>query len=512
MQKWIVWIATGTLVVINTFCSTIGSTARPTAPTQPTITPETATAPWTANPASPGAAAGEHKTYLPTMANTSGVGYRTHIPLLADPAGVDFDQMAIFWFGKISPTENYIETRVAYTSTEIYVRLTVFDRLIWYNESNPSAANLPNWDSVSVYFDLNNGSSLSARTFRLDAGARDDWLPPDDYQYAYTGANAAWTPASLAFSTSTYARWESATVGGLNNGQDNRGWILDYHIPLSSLGLSAAPAASSVWKLAVAVHDRDDFNSAPNPDKVWPPAMQAGAPATWGTLVFGAPVYTPAPAVTEGTLTLRNQLNGVSVPDAMVGGGTLCGATLNYWTEWGNSNDAGASQVNVQNQADVADWPCFSKYYITFPLSGIPPGKVIKSAVLTMYQFGNSGVNDPEDPSANPLPSYIQLFAADQDWSDTTITWNNAPLSLDNFGGSWVDILAAFPGIPGVARTWNVAGITSYFYQQGAPLRLILYSADHGRHSGKYFTGSDVEDFYESGRPTLVITWGRPAN
>jgi len=29
------------------------------------------------------------------------------------------------------------------------------------------------------------------------------------------------------------------------------------------------------------------------------------------------------------------------------------------------------NHVNVQNQSDISDWPCFSKYYVTFPLDAV---------------------------------------------------------------------------------------------------------------------------------------------
>jgi hypothetical protein len=85
-------------------------------------------------------------------------------------------------------------------------------------------------------------------------------------------------------------------------------------------------------------------------------------------------------------------------------------------------NFTGAPDFNIQNQIDVADWPCFSKYYIIFPLDNIPAGKAIISAKLTLYQFGNAGdLNDP-DPRNRPHASLIQVLNVAEEWDEMTIS------------------------------------------------------------------------------------------
>jgi hypothetical protein len=97
--------------------------------------------------------------------------------------------------------------------------------------------------------------------------------------------------------------------------------------------------------------------------------------------------------------------------------------------QWGGTNEAfynsARGRFNVQNQEDISDWPCFSKYYVTFPLTGVPARKVIISSTLTLYQIGTAG----EGWTPSPQPSYIQVLTADQDWNENTLTWNNAPLA-----------------------------------------------------------------------------------
>jgi hypothetical protein len=143
--------------------------------------------------------------------------------------------------------------------------------------------------------------------------------------------------------------------------------------------------------------------------------MTATQPATWGQLHFGLPVYTPPASLPGGTVTIRQGLNGAIVPDAGVGGtiGALCPGSLNYiWNQWGTANFAGANGVNVQNQLNIADWPCFSKYYLTFPLSGVPSGKSIQSATLTLHQWGGSDPNLAQ-------PSLVQVLTVAEDWTKT---------------------------------------------------------------------------------------------
>jgi hypothetical protein len=229
--------------------------------------------------------------------------------------------------------------------------------------------------------------------------------------------------------------------------------------------------------------------------------MNPVQPATWGQLSFGMPVYSSQPAIPEGTATIRQGLGGVIVPDGDVGGGRDCGqpAWPVIWSFWGELNYAGEDIVNIQNLEDVGDWTCFSRYYVDFPLDSLPPEKVIISATLTLYQWGNAGEGQ------DPQPSLIQVHTVDQDWIEDTLTWNNAPLALENVASTWADV---FPDWPGEPRTWDVSRAVAEAYAAGIPLRLALYESDWDYHSGKYFWSSDARD-WEGMRPTLTVIWGR---
>ncbi len=414
---------------------------------------------------------------------------------------VRFNETAIFWFGQVTPYENYADVRVGYNDTELYVNLTIIDRLLWYD---PSALinTLEEYDAMSLFIDLdgNSGAVPDSNAYKF-VGQLNWWEARTGFEASFQGDGVDWANASIPFSTTSGWRGNAP-----NDGSEDRGWTLIFHIPFASLGLSGPPPSDTTWGLALTLHDRDDAAGLVLSDSMWPEAMVEDHPGTWGVLAFGQPGYTPTTTTAAGTVTIRHQLNGSVVQDGAVGGGTVCGSSLNFWTEWGEANYAGEPRFNIQNQADVADFPCFSKYYVTFPLDAIPADKIVISATLTLHQFGNAGGGSWGDPQS----SYIHVHTLADDWNEGTLTWNNAPLPLENIAATWVDPISTFPGWPGVPRTWDVSRVVAEAYQVGLPIKLALYSSDNAYHSGKYFVSSDEEDWNEVARPTLDVIWGDP--
>ncbi len=424
-------------------------------------------------------------------------GLRVNAPYFA-VADIDqrFPELAIFWFGAVTPTQNYTDVRLGYNDTELYVYVAVFDRRLWY-DTTPERADLSAWDAVTLYLDTANGATASASSHRFVA--QFSGAGGAQYQAAYRASGGAWVPANTAFTTRPGWRGE-----WMNDETDDRGWAMTFRVPFSSLGLSGRPNDGTLWRMALAVHDRDDRAGTPIPDQFWPPAADLQAPSTWGTLRFGLPGYTPPTVTSSQTITIRQGLNGAVVPDVGVGGGAVCGDGLDFWSEWGvSTRDAGRSDFNVQNQSDIADWPCFARYYVTFPLDQLPPGQAIVSAKLVLHQFGNS------DPS-QARPSLIQALTVGADWNERTTNWNNGPLATENVGAGWVEPLATFSGWPGVRREIDVTRAVAEAHTARTPLRLALYSADNAYHSGKYFSSSDTGDWNAVARPTLLVTVGAP--
>ncbi len=418
-----------------------------------------------------------------------------HIPYFA--AGANPGQGAIFWLGKVEHGTNYADVRIAYDDQALVFFMHIFDRRVSYDDKANGSSDLTQFDSVSLYLDIQNdlAAPLAAGSWRFDA-AMSWWEPRDNYQRAYTWDGSSWKAAAAAFET------ESGFRAELNDDGDDRGWTMRYRVPFASMGLASAPAQGSVVRMVLALHDRDELDKPVLSDQTWPAGAAVNQPATWGHVAFGVPGYTAPGVVDPQLLTLRHGVDGVVVPDAAVGGHSECGYKYdpNYFDGWGEANYAGYAQFNIQNQWDVADWPCFSKFYITFPLDSLPEASGVVSATLTMYMFGNAGYG-PGDAK----PSYMQVASVAEDWTEQTITWNNAPPVLENYTWSWVQPVDNPNDYSGRPRTWDLSRAVADAYADGESLRLVVYSTDGDYHSGKYFWAAEAD---QEVRPRLDIMWG----
>ena len=433
------------------------------------------------------------RTILATEFSRAEITHRVNIP---DLRNADFTP-AVFWFGEVTPTSNNADVRIYYYEELIQVVVHIIDRLLWYDPSQ-SVESLTNWDAISLYLNLdgNNGGSPGTNAYLFQSQL--------DFQSGYQGNGSSWQSTPGLFTTDTTWRGNFP-----NDNIDDKGWQVLFDIPFSSLGLSGPPPQGTTWGLAIRVHDRDDQIGAPIPDQVWPEAMEPDVPSTWGEMRFGIPSHNPPRSIIESEVTIQHGLNSVPVKDGHVGGHTTCGADVDHWSEWGEANYAGYEQINIQNQWDIADYPCFSKYFVTFPLDSLPaftPDKVIISATLTMTLFGNAGGGEWGEPP----DSYIQVLSVGEDWDESTLSWNNAPLALENISGTWVR--PRDYSLPDQPYQWNVSRAFAQAYTNGEPLRLALYSADGERHTGKYFWSSDVGDWNAIARPKLRVVLGKPCD
>ena len=408
---------------------------------------------------------------------------------------VPSEQAAIFWFGDVYNSSNYADVRVGYNDNELKLTFHIVDRRLWYDKS-PTIDTLTEWDAATLYLHLkgNNGAKPTPDTYRF-VGQLVHWQARHNYQVAYQGDGSNWLPASIPFTTTSNWRGD----GPLND-IDDKGWWLKFQIPFTSLGLSGPPPPGTEWGLALAVHDRDDAANTPIPDQTWPEIIDPLQPKTWSELVFSQPSYHQPQATPDQVVTIRHGLNGATVTDAHVGGHGNCGEGIDHWTEWGEANYADYARINIQNQWDISDYPCFSKYYVTFPLDTLPSNKEIISATLTMHLFGNAGYRPGQ-----AQPSLIQAFTVGEDWNEATISWNNAPLVSENVAGTWV-----YPVVMEGERPyhWDISRAVAEAYTARKPLSLALYSADGEYHSGKYFWSSDVDDWNATRRPAVNILLG----
>ena len=404
-----------------------------------------------------------------------------------------YGELAVAWFGKVTPNENSTDVRLGYNRQKLYIQLSTYDRQLWYSEQ-PTAGAYNRWDAASVYLVFPNANNQT-RQIRLDA-MLNHWESRSSFQTAFEYTGGRWAQANIPFTSTTAWRGED-----LNAATEDRGWIVTYEIPFSSLGYASPPASGAIWKMGLSVHDQDSGANGAYRTSSWPAGFAAENTTAYGQLRFGIPGYTAPAKPAAGTVKVQQ-----GVKDGSVGGYSTCGAGMNYWSDWGNKvyNSNPENQVAViQNQGDVADWPCFSRYYVTFPMASVPSGKVILSATLTLHHFGNSQPSDAQE-------SYIQVLRVGSDWQESTLAWNNAPQAIENYTGVWVNPLRSYPGVPGVAYNWDVTRAVAQAYSEGNPLRLALYDSDWDYHSGKYFHSAETLSWSTVTPPTLTIVWGNP--
>lgn len=413
-------------------------------------------------------------------------------------SAVPFNRTAIFWFGSVSSSDNYIDVRLGYNSSELYVDLHIVDRYLWY-DPNAQAPDLASGDTASLYLDTAPSGQSAPDRSSFKFVAQVDWYQPrTHYQQTYQGNGATWVPAPLAFTS--VSGWRGSGF----NGKEDSGWTMTYHLPFASLGLAGAPAPGTRWGLAVKVHNQDNAADTPLSLKWWPESFRGAVPGSWGDLVFGLPRYQAPRTTNDATYTIRNGLNNQVVTDGMVGGALGCfNGGANRWSALGSQSYPGATRVNIQNEWDISDFNCFSKFYISFPLGSLPKGQAVVKATVTLYEYGNAGKKGVANPSC------IQVAVVGGGWDPATLAWNNAPLVQENIGQTIVNTVSWPVPLPGKANSWDVSRALASAYAAGQSfLQLVFYSSDSAYSTGKYFYSSTIGDWNAQGRPTLQVTLG----
>ncbi len=432
----------------------------------------------------------------PTAKAASALVRRINIPYFNNSA-VPFNQTAIFWFGSVSSSDNSVDVRMGYNNSELYVDLHIVDRYVWY-DPNAKAPNLTKGDTATVYLSTTQNGSSAPDQNAYKFVAQVDWYQPrTHYQQAYRGNGSTWVASPVAFNA--VSGWRGTGF----NGKEDSGWTMTYHIPFSSLGRSGPPPQGTPWKLGVKVHNQDNASDTPLSLKWWPETENDMVPSSWGALVFGLSTYQAPQTTNNAPYMVRNGLNNQVVTDGMVGGSLGCyNKGLNRWTGLGGQSYPAATRFNIQNEWDISDWNCFSKFYISFPLTSLPAGQGVVSAKVTLYEFGNSGTK------GKAVPSLIQVASVNEGWDPATLAWNNAPLVKENISTTVVNIMPGAIIYPGQPYSWDVSKALADAYAAGQPLRLVFYSSDSAYNTGKYFFSSTIPDWNATGRPTLQATLG----
>ena len=362
--------------------------------------------------------------------------YTVNVPLLTAAAGdpaYDANNWSVVWFGKVSADgNNFGDLRLLGQVDGVAVRAQLYD------------VNATPGDMLSL--------ELAGRTWRVP----------------YTGDLP---------DTGSWQIGERCTNGIC------RGWSADALIPWSEFG--GRPEAGDTWPLRV-VFDDADIDGVTSQSQ-WPPS---GAPGGTGTLRWGLPEYGGKDAAAVKVLEVALSA------DSMLGGSTDCGDAdyPDYFPTWGSRNFGRSNHVNVQMQWDVADWPCYAKYYAAWSLEELPAGAAVVSATVELRQFGNPGFS-PGYAEDGTKDTVIQVFEVDKPWDENTITWDNAPLPQENTSRTLVQPL---PGdcaptpywycSPGIPYQFDVTEIVRRAQAEGRSwASLALYTAAGQYHSGKYF-------------------------
>jgi hypothetical protein len=483
------------------------------------------------------------KLLLPSV--VYGSDARVNAPLV--DGGADewsrVERRAIFWYGSIGENDNYTDTRVSYSPDHLIFNFQIPDKwLFFHTQPTLTTVNFADWDSISVYINTsgNNQQQVGNNSFLFQA-MLNNGQERAAFERVFRGNNGAWVQQNdTQFNITTVSGVRFINNGGVNNQNTQvdqikqaKGWRVSLTIPWSALALSGPPSEGELLDLAVVTHDRDNLSGTLSVDKSWPESFNTVSPATWNTLHIGGPSsYVAPPSTGDNMMTIRNGVNGHTVTDAMVGGSTNCGGTdtsqggqeidiFNAWPllNYSDPTNFQSKLLNIHNEYDISDFPCFSKVYLKTDITGIPSGKVIKSATLTLSMFGQAGqysyneplpIPTPTPPIAIRWPSRIQVSSTTGEWDRETINWNNAPMPIENISSTFVDAWTTERLAQNSEElvTLDISKAVSDAYKAGQELNIELYEPDSRFHSGKYFRNSYVNTL--SKRPIIEIHWGEP--
>lgn len=411
----------------------------------------------TANGAAAGAAVG---TPEPPRRGTAARPYTANVALF--PAAFDGDEAnnynntTVIWSGPVSPAGKHVQTRL-----------------------------LGRGDGVMVYIQVIRSRAdgtvvlqINGRTFAATYGSSPSW------------------------------EW-----GARCEGPDAcRGWTAWRLIPWAALG--GMPQVGDVWPLrqeafgyrwsGVLHWGLPDYGgeNVRTPLADWTAAEAAGeAAAREMAAEVAGEIAAEEMAAGAGAVQL---LTLPLTADAPVGGNTNCGSDdwPDYFPTWGRRNtDAEVASVTPeplgsitqastgQNQTDVADWPCYNKYYARFALDALPPGAQVLAASVEVQHFGNSGYGAGYDPDG-AQDTVLQIYEVDAWWEEMEITWDNAPRPRENIGRmTIVPIDVTCPDLDrcSVPYFFDITEIVRRAQAAGrAWASFATYTGSGDYHSGKY--------------------------
>ena len=258
-------------------------------------------------------------------------------------------------------------------------------------------------------------------------------------------------------------------------------------IPWSSMG-ATAPANGDKWQVNLMNYNQTMPNSSVSLVPVkWAPGG-TGDPGNWGTFAFDEAAYTtPSNVYPEASLTLR--------PASGFGDEVTlrAGNASDLTNEWQNE----AITQSNWNDWDPVDYTI--KEYTQFDLSMIPKDRVILSATFKNHYRGNF--------ESTPSNIYLHVIRLANEYDPDTVTMLTSPLPVENGFrrlvstsevGNWVD--------------FDVTDMVSKAVQKGlGKVSFAIAGSSVDINNGKIWDVSfGRADWYNDGRPRLVITFGKP--
>jgi hypothetical protein len=114
--------------------------------------------------------------------------------------GLHFDETAVFWFGRVTPNENYADVRVGYIDRALWVHVNVSDRRC--GMTPPFTRHFDELGFSDLYLDKR-GDTGSAPTTEKPSVRRaaELWEPRDHWQAGYRGDGSGWVSTPITFTT-----------------------------------------------------------------------------------------------------------------------------------------------------------------------------------------------------------------------------------------------------------------------------------------------------------------------
>lgn len=374
------------------------------------------------------------------------------------------------WFGLGGKTgdRNHTEVLATYDDTALYIAFLNIDRSTVVYPQN-TTTDLKLIDSNEIWIETPQG-----RRFCLIA-AVDDRYPAQPRR----------------------ASGEFPIVDGLTDrlsGWSSKGWFAGNMtiqqtivIPWTTFG-TTAPAQASKWRVNFVNNNQTSTarTAATVRRQTWAPGDE-GHPERWGTLAFDEGAFTPPAVSPEATITMR-PATGFGGEVTLRAGNDADGR--NHWA------DEAVTQSNW-NDWDPVDYTI--KEYLQFDLSLIPQGRKIISATLRNYCRSNF--------NSNPKDLYLHVVRLADEYDPATVTMLTSPLPVENGSRILVGTSQA-----GTRVDFDITDVVTKAYESGARKAVFALAGSSGdTNNGKIWGVSyGRADWYESQRPRLVVTFGKP--